>query len=213
MQIKTKTGIITFEEVHFEQGSGKKINLEISKLNLLSLQKVLDFHKIKFGLIFGTLLGAIRENNFIKHDEDIDIYVLEEDKEVFLNSLHDLQQEGFVVGRYENNLLSIIKDGEYIDIYFFKKRNFIYRICVGVVIKEAYLQNTIEYDFIGSSFTIPKDYENLLVDLYGKDWKTPKLNVPAKSPKLLDGYIIKVKNKFPSIYKILQKIKHIILKK
>jgi len=211
MQIKTSSGIITFEEIHFEQGTGKKIDLEISRLNLLALQEVLDQHKVKFGLFFGTLLGAIRENNFIKHDEDIDVYVLDEDREALLNSLHDLEKKGFVVGRYHDELLSIIRDDEYIDIYFFKKRIFNTRICAGTVIKEKYLIETIKYNFIGSTFTIPKDYEEVLIKLYGADWRTPKVNSPASSPTLINLYIIKLKNKSPFIYKILRQIKHKIL--
>jgi len=49
-----------------------------------------------FGLIYGTLLGAIRENNFIEDEEDINIFILNENKEVFLI-------------RYLGNLLFLIQ--------------------------------------------------------------------------------------------------------
>ena len=213
MKIKTKNGIISFEEVHFEQNSGKKIDLEISKENLLDFQKVLDKHEVKFGLIYGTLLGAIRENNFIKHDEDIDVYILEEDRNIFLDSLHDLESIGFVVGRYIDGLLSILRNGEYIDIYIFKKRYIASRICNGTVIKEKYLTDTMQYDFLGSSFRISRDYEKLLVSLYGEDWKIPKQNAPANAPTMITKIIKKKKKETPYIYDILRKIKFLVLSK
>ncbi len=51
----------------------------------------------KFGLMFGTLLGAVRENSFIKHDEDVDLFVLEEDKEKLFNCIHDFINIGFQI--------------------------------------------------------------------------------------------------------------------
>ena len=213
MEIKTKSGIISFEEVHFEQNSGKKIDLEISKENLLDFQKVLDKHEVKFGLIYGTLLGAIRENNFIKHDEDIDVYILEEDRNIFLDSLHDLESIGFVVGRYTNGLLSVLRKGEYIDIYMFKKRFMANRICSGTVIKEKYLIDTIEYEFLGSSFKVPRDFENLLITLYGEDWKIPKVGSPADAPRLVIIIKRKINHYFPSLYKLFKNIRNRLLKK
>jgi len=95
-EIKTNNGIFEFNEVEFKNGI-KKINLDISKKNLLDLKKILDKNDIYFGLIYGTLLGAIREKNFIAHDEDTDIFMLEEDKTQVLNILNILVYNGFEV--------------------------------------------------------------------------------------------------------------------
>ncbi|MCB0743056.1 MAG: LicD family protein [Ignavibacteriae bacterium] len=127
-QINTKNGIITYKEKVFTVNN-KQLNIKTAKKNLLDVKKIIDSHQIKFGLIYGTLLGAIRENNFIEHDEDIDLFVLEEDKEDLLSILKEIIDLGFEVVRYDGKLLSIIRHDEYIDFYFFRKTNFFYRKC------------------------------------------------------------------------------------
>ena len=64
-KIITKKGIIIFEEKTPIAGT-KTLDIKTARKNLLDVKKILDFHNIKFGLIYGTLLGAIRENNFIE---------------------------------------------------------------------------------------------------------------------------------------------------
>ena len=107
--IKTSRGEIKYTPTNFEVGT-KRIDIEKSKENLLIFKTVMDKNNLKFGLIYGTLLGAIRENNFILHDEDTDIYILDENRQYFLDTLHDLINNGFSVGRYDDNLISIIRD-------------------------------------------------------------------------------------------------------
>ena len=124
-KIYTKNGTIEFEEKSFS--NPKQIDLAKSTNNLLAVKKVLDKNKVKFGLMFGTLLGAVREGNFIEHDEDVDLFVLEEDKDALINILHDLLDIEFKVCRYDEQLLSIIRDNEYIDFYFFRKYLVFYR--------------------------------------------------------------------------------------
>ena len=77
--IKTSGKIISYNEKKLYHGR-KKINKKIAQKNLLVIRNILIKTNIRWGLIFGTLLGAIREKNFIAHDEDTDIFVLYEDK-------------------------------------------------------------------------------------------------------------------------------------
>ena len=66
-------------------------------------------------------LGAVREHDFITHDEDIDVVMYKSDMPKFLNLLFDLRKEGFELARYERRgFLSIIRKGEYIDVYFYE---------------------------------------------------------------------------------------------
>ena len=51
----------------------KRIDKEIAFENLCLLKSILDANGIKFQLAFGTLLGVVREHDFIDHDEDIDL--------------------------------------------------------------------------------------------------------------------------------------------
>lgn len=206
-QIVTKNGVIEFKEKTPVNGV-KTLNIVKATANLLDAKTVLDNHNVKFGLIYGTLLGAVREKGFIKHDEDIDLFVLDEERENVLSSLHDLIANGFDVIRYNDKLLSITRDNEYIDFYFFKKSNFLYRKCdVGLKAKAKYLENTIDYPFLGEVFQVPKNPEKFLVDLYGKNWRIPKKNDPSMNH---DKYIIfrnSIKKNLPFIFSIISNIK------
>ncbi|MDO5446306.1 MAG: hypothetical protein Q4F34_00830, partial [Prevotellaceae bacterium] len=57
------------------------------------------FEKIhlKFVLTFGTLLGAIRENGIIDGEEDVDVYII--DEECLLNHLPFLYENGLKIIR------------------------------------------------------------------------------------------------------------------
>jgi len=48
--------------------------------NLIATHELLSQTEVRWGIIFGTLLGAVRESDLIEHDEDTDIFVLAEDK-------------------------------------------------------------------------------------------------------------------------------------
>jgi len=181
--IERSKGNITFEPQEFILGS-KVIDKKIAKDNLLEFQKIMDKNKIIFSLAYGTLLGAIRENDFISHDEDIDVAILDEDRENFLNILDDFVDKNFTIGRYGNDILSLIRNGEYIDIYIFRKKPFGYREFGNEKLKEKYLINTIEYKFMDSKFIIPKDYKEYLVEHYTENWIVPIKNAHACNPNL-----------------------------
>lgn len=206
-KINTKKGVITYEEKIPVSGA-KRINIKIATKNLLDLKKILDAHSIKFGLIYGTLLGAIREGNFIKHDEDIDLFVLDEHKEDLLCILDEIIDAGFQVLRYDKKLLSISRNEEYIDFYFFRKSNFGIRKCdVGLKAKAKYLEQTKDFLFLGEFFQVPSKSESFLVDLYGKNWK-----IPVKDTAAMDynRYVIfrnYLRNNIPFLFRIISKLK------
>lgn len=206
-QIVTKRGIITFEEKIPINGT-KNLNIERATSNLLDAKKILDACSVKFGLIYGTLLGAIREKGFIKHDEDIDLFVLDEEKDNLLSALHDLMEEGFEIIRYSDKLLSITRHNEYIDFYFFKKSYYFYRKCdVGLTVKAKYLEKTIDYLFLGEVFQVPKNPEAFLVVLYGKNWKIPKKNDPSSNYSRYIKFRKTIKRNIPYLYSIIRKLK------
>jgi glycerol-3-phosphate cytidylyltransferase len=154
----------------------KPINIEVSTKNLLDLKRIFESNQINFALIYGTLLGAVREKNFISHDHDTDLFVFREEENKITNIISTLKGLGFSVGRYTNSYISFIRDGDFIDIYFMDKKFGKYR-CDGHIIPSKYLDNLIDYPFLGSTFRIPRDYKALLSYFYGEDWETPKTNV------------------------------------
>lgn len=209
-EIATRNGIIYFEETLPISGT-KTLDLKKAKKNLLDIKDILDKNGIGFGLIYGTLLGAIRENNFIEHDEDIDLSMLEENKEDLLAILQDIIDAGFKVLRYDEKLLSVSRDNEYIDFYFFKKTASSYRKCdVGLKAKDKYLEETKAYSFLGKNFQVPVEAEKFLIELYGKNWKTPIKNVAAVD---YNKYIIfreYIKKNLSFLFPVLSRIKKLL---
>lgn len=58
---------------------------------------ILEKHDIKYFIIFGTLLGAVRHSGFIPWDDDFDLFVFEEDYDKALECLRKELPEWMVV--------------------------------------------------------------------------------------------------------------------
>ena len=52
---------------------------------LFEIDEYLNSNKIKYFVAFGTLLGTIRHQDFIPWDDDVDIWMLREDYDIFIN--------------------------------------------------------------------------------------------------------------------------------
>lgn len=119
--INTSKGRLYFKPVTLFLGI-KQINRDIAIKNLKLLAKVFNEAGIKVRPAFGSMLGIVREGNLIEWDEDIDLCILDVEEEKFKTTLWNLKAVGFDLIRYERRgLYSIMKDGEYIDIYVFTK--------------------------------------------------------------------------------------------
>lgn len=175
LNIPTAKGNYSYRFVPIYQGI-KPIDKEKAKENLSLLKRICNTHHLDFILFFGTLLGAIREQDFISHDEDIDIAMSITDLEHFKSLLFVLRENGFEVARFERRgLMSIIRNGEYIDIYFFTPYAKDNRLstCICELCEVKYINNTTQMEFQGEMYTVPQDSEELLNFFYGKDWRTP----------------------------------------
>jgi len=130
-------------------------------------------------LMFGTLLGAVREKDFIKWDADTDLSLPVTDKSKFVVFLREAIKKGFKVIRSQANdeLVSIARKGEYIDFYFWAERKDYMEMC-GLRIDKEHFKTLDTLDFLGHKCNVPYNYILLLVRLYG-DWQIPKRDFTA----------------------------------
>lgn len=189
--IKTPRGIFHYKPQSLYVGI-KQIDRGIAFENLRIIVKVLNKANVHVSPAYGTLLGIIRENNFIEWDEDIDLFVLKEDKEKLLNALWDLKEEGFDLIRVDRcgYLYSIIRNGEYVDFYIMENISPEVRTSFGEhFVLDKYLTELREWDFKGINIYVPKQYEECLEFIYG-DWRTPVKYADFEQSKF---HVLKIK--------------------
>jgi len=156
----------------------KTINPAVAKYLLLKTKYILDSNDIPFLLVFGTLLGAYRDQQFITWDRDIDIALVEEYRE----EVRRLIKEGWfaVYGiswiRDVGYLYSVGYEGEYLDFYFFEEQRQAY-VCGGageyIIKKEQIREPNSKIIFLGEEFNTVHSIEEYLTGQYGETWKIP----------------------------------------
>lgn len=186
----------------------KKINIEIEKQNLKDFSEIMNSVGIPFILYFGTLLGAIRDNGFIRHDEDVDLALHIDYFQNFKDSLPLLKNKGFELARIdERGFASVIRNNEYIDLYFFSKYSDNYLGCCGEFAPLNIFSNTTKYEFYGNSYMIPQNYPDILKLYYGDTWNIPIEYKQSLFLQYLAIFRQIIKNLLPKfiVYKILQR--------
>lgn len=97
-----------------------KIKLSIAQSKLIGLDILVEFdkfcrrHKLKYFLVYGTLLGAVRHKGYIPWDDDIDVAMFREDYERLYNLINDgilvredLQWYSYRLGNWNEPLLKL----------------------------------------------------------------------------------------------------------
>lgn len=154
----------------------KRIDKEIAAENLSILKEILEHKQVPFQLHTGTALGAVREKDFIAHDEDIDLAILERDRDAFLNAIPALMSAGFMLCRYDGrDLYSLMRLGEYVDFYVYRpwEQNEEIATASGWLTPRRFVEESKELEFKGDIYKIPQDIEEYLCSEYGTNWKVP----------------------------------------
>ena len=160
---------------------------------------------------FGTLLGFIREESFIPHDNDIDLGIIA-DKDFSWAELEGLLQlRGLRLLHYYSydgvitEQTYTFKDGITVDFFLYQyvqekeMRTFVYyknhdllysnkheRSVKALVYPAFYEVKWTEIH--GARVCIPKDPEKRLEAIYGSGWKTPDPNYkPDRKINIMDG--------------------------
>ena len=78
--------------------------LHETELDILSfVHSICLANNIKYFIIAGTLLGCIRHKGFIPWDDDIDIGMMRDDYEKFLDIMRNNNNPDFSIGHFSNN--------------------------------------------------------------------------------------------------------------
>ncbi|MDZ8221845.1 LicD family protein [Nostoc sp. ChiVER01] len=170
-------------------------------LNLIEAKEILDTLGIHFWLTDGTLLGYYRENDFIKHDKDIDIALFAKDYTEKIAESFAIQ--GFKVKtrgtQAEGLLLSVYKNGINLDLFFaYEEKDYIWYACWAKTHELIENSNELKYELVKfaypktkfkkiifkeNEFNIPDDVEKYLSWVYGNFWKISEPDWDWTSPK------------------------------
>ena len=199
-----------FERIPWSAGQGM-INQDTALEALRIILSILSKYDVKPYLLWGTLLGAIREHGFIPHDNDMDLGVLQCEVEKLEKAIPELYSNKVKICKYKKNYIySFMYNGVICDIDVFRKTIFPYSLRYGIILEEfipkRLFKSFEEYDFCGLKTYIPSNPEALLEYTYGKDWRIPK---KGGSGMLTPKWMI-VERLF---YRIRRKIKYIRCKK
>lgn len=151
------------------------LNIEICNENLTLFSNILDKHDIFFWLSEGTALGIIREGNFIKHDDDVDLGIFLKDRKKFLNAFKDFKKLGFKLAEItlDHTFYCFIRKGEKIDIDITGNNI----NCMSIDRRKCdllmpYLETFQKIKFNNKFYNVPNvDYIEFI---YGEDWMIPQ---------------------------------------
>lgn len=171
--IKTSRGLMEFKQ-HIIYDGMKRQNDAVALENLKILSRHFDGIDINWGPAFGTLIGIVRNDGFLRWAQGLDLYFLKEDEERFKDLLWKLMDEGFNLVRYERRgLYTLQRKGEYSNFYVFRKISPEIRHSGGRdFIHEKYIQKTVKWNFKGVDLNVPEELDEYLSFQYG-DWVKP----------------------------------------
>ena len=164
--------------------TGSKQTSEKLNKTLLFLITLLNDNNIKNWFVcYGTLLGLVRENSCIDNDDDIDIIIEKSNYDIIIKILIENNFE-FEYGYGIKNSKNIIKtkttsDYSSIDIYMgdYNNKN-VEDLWNHLTIKDCFLDTEnktfIEKKWNEKTIYYPNNYERILINRYGKEWKIKK---------------------------------------
>ncbi len=185
-------------------GGGNEGNndFESKTKNLLDVKVILDDLKIPFFLTHGALLGAYRDKDWIKWDDDTELDIFDDIFQYHYNEICcKFMEDGFIVrGRA---IKSKGKQGEKINIYRYRESISVrgvyldpnyeqgkYRLTNVFQYLKKFYENPEEIEFKGVTFLAPGPIEDFLEYRYGKSWKTPINVYTSKKAKKKDFEIL-----------------------
>lgn len=161
--------------------AGSKQTSEKLNKTLLFLITLLNDNKImNWFVCYGTLLGLVRENSCIDNDDDIDIIIEKSNYDIIKKILSENKFE-FELGIEAKNILKTKATSDYasIDIYMgdYNNKN-VKDLWNELTINDCFLDTEsrtfIEKEWNGQNIYYPNNYERILCNRYGNEWKIKK---------------------------------------
>jgi tetratricopeptide (TPR) repeat protein len=162
----------------------KIFNKKLAMKTLGKISETFNQLNLQFTLVAGTLLGFVRNYDFIAYDQDIDIGIIgDENIDVIKNKLIE---NGFkfeyAFGEKGNSLeYRFSYDGIQVDLFvFYEEKNKYYHVAFDNEERMyKYWQEKFDINFAifyNVDIGIPSNPEKYLETQYGKDWKIEKQN-------------------------------------
>ncbi len=185
-----------YEETSYLTCGSDVMDHEDAKYILLTAKKVLDENNVPFMLMYGTLLGAIRDNGFIKNDHDMDLLIFEKDRQNLINSIPDFAKHGVMFTRKSEPWVYTFQyKNASCDFYVVQDAGwpYKYRYCRITLdyIQKSFFQQTEKFLFLNEQFDVPKNPKRILEYFYGKNWRIPQRKSARAQSRLLFHMIIK----------------------
>lgn len=154
------------------------LDKEIAKENLLLFKKICDSVNLDFIVLFGTLLGAVRDKDFIGYDTDTDLGIFSGEEGKLMKAKDMLISNGFSLIRTSklNSVISFMRKDEYIDVLVLSvSRNLFKKSYVSEDGKIDFnlLSPLSTIDFLGEKFYAPNDPIKFFIKSYGGGWMHP----------------------------------------
>lgn len=154
------------------------INKEDARYLLNTLQNVFQRNGIELMLAYGTLLGAVREHDFIGHDADMDTMIWSRDMQKGLDLQAELETYGIILECYVLPWIFTYKYKDVacdIDVIWDAPMPIGKRYCLieSQHVPRSFFEKTETMEFQGQQHLVPANPENLLVYHYGRNWRIP----------------------------------------
>jgi len=174
---------------HYDE---KQLALLVGSMKTLE-QLFLNEFDIQLYLTWGTLLGAIRQNDFINFDNDVDLAYLSK-KELDFEILEEhefivavLQEYGFAIqrnskGQIHVRVLPESQTGEgavfNLDIWnsWVREENYYHYPDIKGELSANAVLPLISHELRGENFLVPSGYAHILCAFYGERWQEPDEN-------------------------------------
>lgn len=153
---------------------GGLMNKVVVKQNALDFKAIMDKHSIRCPIIYGTLLGAMREGDVISNDSDFDVFCFSSDYLRWPSARRELINIGFTIPDIKPlHDDYLIRNGEKIDINWIVPWGKFYLYEEYSYYPKEYFDNLDEIMLFGIKWQAPHNRLQLIKELYGDDWRTP----------------------------------------